>query len=150
MVAKLKVLIAEDNFMIADMAEDLLVHNGYEVCGIAATVDEAVALGQLHKPDLALIDLRLADGGLGTEVATRLRAMGRIGVLFATGNNANATMQDADGDACLGKPYQTGDLVRGLEIVAEIVATGAAAPPFPRGLQLLRRAYSKPAEPVHG
>jgi hypothetical protein len=29
MIAKLKVLIAEDNLMIADMAEDLLVHNGW-------------------------------------------------------------------------------------------------------------------------
>jgi CheY-like chemotaxis protein len=150
MSAKLKVLIAEDNFMIADMAEDVLVHRDYEVCGIAATVEEAVALGLRHKPDLALIDFRLADGGFGTEVATRLRAVGRIGVLFATGNSANAAMQDAEGDACLGKPYQTEDLVRGLEIVAEIAATGAAAPPFPRGLQLLRRAYSKPAEYDYG
>jgi CheY-like chemotaxis protein len=124
--------------------------DGYEVCGIAATVDEAVALGQRHRPDLALIDLRLADGGLGTELASRLRGMGRICVLSAIGNNANATMRDADGDACLGKPYQTEDLVHGLEIVAEIVATGAAALPFPHGLQLLRRAYSKPAKSANG
>ncbi len=149
-VAKLKVLIAEDNFMIADMAEDLLVHHGYEVCGIAATVDEAVALGLRHKPDLALIDLRLADGGLGTEAASRLRARSRIGVLFATGNVENAAIRDADGDACLAKPYRTEDLLRGLKIVAEIAATGATAPPFPRGLQVLRRAYSQPLEPAHG
>jgi CheY-like chemotaxis protein len=146
----LKILIAEDNLMIADMAEDLLVHQGYEVCGIAATVDEAVALGLRHKPDLALIDFRLADGGLGTEVATRLRDVGRIGVLYATGNDAANALEDAEGEACLCKPYQTEDLMRGLEIVAEIVATGAAAPPFPRGLQLLRRAYSTPAEPPIG
>jgi DNA-binding response OmpR family regulator len=146
MVAKRKVLIVEDNLMIADMAEDLLVQHGYEVCGIAPTVDKAVALGLLHKPDLALIDLRLADGGLGTEVATRLRAKGRIGVLFATGNDASEGMPDADGDACLSKPYQTKDLLRGLEVVAELVATGATAPPFPHGFRVLGRAYSKPAE----
>ena len=150
MADKLKVLIAEDNLMIADIAEELLVRHGYEVCGIAATVDEAVALGLRHKPDLALIDLRLADGGLGIEVATRLRAVGRIGVLFATGYDASVALQDADGDACLCKPYQTEDLMRGLEIVAEIVATGAAGPPFPRGLRLQRRAYSTPTEPDIG
>ncbi|MBB4199747.1 hypothetical protein CCR94_23850 [Rhodoblastus sphagnicola] len=150
MVAKLKVLIVEDNFMIADMTEDLLVQSGYEVCGIAPTVNEAVTLGLLHKPDLALIDLRLADGGLGTEVAARLRAAGRIGVLFATGNDASAGMPDADGDAYLSKPYQTKDLMRGLEIVAEIAATGAVAPPFPHGFKVLGRAYSKPAETTIG
>jgi DNA-binding response OmpR family regulator len=146
MKSMLKVLIAEDNLMIADMAEYLLVQQGYEVCGIAATVDEAVALGLRYKPDLALIDFRLADGRLGTEVATRLRAVHRIGVLFATGNDAAAALEDAEGEACLCKPYQTEDLMRALEIVSEIVATGAAVPPFPRGLRLLRHGYARPME----
>jgi ActR/RegA family two-component response regulator len=59
----LKVLIAEDDLtMIAD--------RGYKVYGVARTVPEAVALAQLHKPDLAVLDLRLADGGLGTSRPT--------------------------------------------------------------------------------
>jgi CheY-like chemotaxis protein len=150
MTAKLKILIVEDNLMIADMAEDLLTQHGYEVCGIAATVGEAVPLGLRHKPDLALIDFRLADGGLGTEVATRLRAVRKMGVLYATGNDTDAALKDGEGEACLSKPYQTQDLMRGLEIVAEIVATGAATPPFPRGLRLLARAYTKPMGPAIG
>ena len=55
----LKILIAEDNLMIADMAQDFLAGSGYEVCGIARTVGEAVTLARHHHPDLALIDLRL-------------------------------------------------------------------------------------------
>jgi ActR/RegA family two-component response regulator len=108
----------------------VLVQHGYEVCGIARTVAEAVALGRLHKPDLALIDLRLADGGLGTEVAAQLGALGRLGVLYATGNISRVMSSAVYGDACLSKPYRSDDLVRGLEIVAEIVATGKASPPF--------------------
>jgi CheY-like chemotaxis protein len=135
----LKVLIAEDDLLIADMAEEVLVEGGFVVCGIARTVSEAVALGQLHKPDLALLDVRLADGGLGTEIAAQLAVFGRIGVLYATGNALHA-MQDAnEGDACIVKPYGSVDLVRALEIVAEIVATGTASPPFPRGFELLPR-----------
>jgi DNA-binding response OmpR family regulator len=61
----LKVLIAEDDLMIADLAEEILIEHGYDVCGIARTVTEAVALAQQHKPDLAVLDLRLADGGAG-------------------------------------------------------------------------------------
>ena len=70
--SKPKVLIAEDELMIADMLEEILVEHGYEVCGIARTVAEGIALGRLHKPDLAIIDLRLADGGFGTEIAAQL------------------------------------------------------------------------------
>lgn len=150
MVSKLKVLIVEDDFLIADMSQEFLVDGGYDVCGVASTVEDAVALGGRHMPDLALIDFRLADGGLGTEVATRLRATGRIGVLYATGNPAHVVMRDAEGEACLCKPYRADELLRGMEIVAEIVATGAAAPPFPRGFKMLSHPYSKPVESPHG
>jgi len=64
----LKSLIAEDDLMIADMVKMLLVDAGYEVCGIARTVTEAVALIRRHKPDLAVIDVRLADDDLGTDI----------------------------------------------------------------------------------
>jgi CheY-like chemotaxis protein len=141
----LKVLIAEDDLMIADLAEEVLVEGGYEVCGIARTVAEAVALAQHHKPDLAILDLRLADGGLGTEIAALLRPLGRLGVLYATGNASQVVLTTADGDACLSKPYRSIDLLRALEIVAEIVATGKAFPPFPKGFQVLHPATAPPA-----
>jgi response regulator of citrate/malate metabolism len=47
-----KVLIAKDELMIADMAEEILVKYGYEVCGIARTVAEAVALVGVTSPTL--------------------------------------------------------------------------------------------------
>jgi DNA-binding response OmpR family regulator len=146
----IKVLIAEDELMIADMAEEALVERGYEVCGIARTVAEAVALGRRHKPDLAVIDLRLADGGLGTEAAAQLGALGRLGVLYATGNMGHVMLSAAYGDACLSKPYRSDDLVRSLEIVADIVATGTATPPFPRGFQVLPPATAAFPESSYG
>jgi CheY-like chemotaxis protein len=140
----LKVLIAEDDLMIADLVEEILVDKGYEVCGIARTVAEAVALAQHHRPDLAVIDLRLADGDLGTEIAAQLLPLGRFGVLYATGNISQVALTTSDGDACLSKPYTSADLLRGLEIVAEIVATGKALPPFPKGFQILHPAATLP------
>jgi len=142
----LKVLIVEDDLMIADMAEEILVERGYEVCGIARTVAEAVALGRHHKPDLAVIDVRLADGGLGTEAAAQLGAFGRLGVLYATGNTSQITLNPVYGDACLAKPYRSADLLRGLQIVADIVATGKASPPFPHGFKVLRSATTERQE----
>ncbi|MEI8146840.1 MAG: response regulator [Alphaproteobacteria bacterium] len=135
---KSTVLIVEDDFMIADMTEEMLVQNGYIVCGIARTVSEAVALGKKHRPDIALVDFRLADGGLGPDVAAQLTAVQPIGILYVTGNNTQVGMHGARGEACLVKPYRFTDLLRGLEIVAGMASGGVATPPFPRGFQLLR------------
>ena len=137
-----KVLIAEDDVMIADMIEDVLVDGGYEVCGIARTVAEAVAIGLHHKPDLAILDLRLADHGLGTDIASQLTSLDRLGVLYASGNASQIILTATDGDAVLIKPYRAKDLLRSLELVSEIVATGSATPPFPRGFQVLPTASS--------
>jgi DNA-binding response OmpR family regulator len=134
----LKVMIVEDDLMLADSAEEILVGHGYEVSGIARTVLDAVALATRSRPDLVILDLRLADGGLGTEVAAQLPPLGRPGILYVTGNMSQVAL--TNGDACLAKPYRSVDLLRGLEIVAEIVATGKAQPPFPQGFQLLRPA----------
>jgi DNA-binding response OmpR family regulator len=140
----LKVLIVEDDLMMADFIEEILVDHGYEVCGIARTVDAAVVIARHSKPNLVILDMRLADGGLGTEVAAQLLPPGRPGILYATGNMSQVALTSADGDACISKPYRSADLLRSLEIVSEIVAAGKAQPPFPRGFQLLHPAQVIP------
>ena len=134
----LKVLIVEDDLMLADFAEEILVEQGYGVSGIARTVTDAVALARQCTPDLVILDLRLADGGLGTEVAAQLGCVGRPGILYVTGNASQVAL--TNGDACLAKPYRSADLLRSLEIVAGIVVTGKAQPPFPHGFKLLHAA----------
>jgi len=136
----LKVSIAEDDLMIADMTEAILVAQGYEVCGIARTVAKAVELAWYYRPDLAVIDLRLAEGGLGTEIAAQLSDLPQLGILYASGNMLDTVLTAIDGHACLAKPYRSVDLLRGLQIVAELVATGTALPPFPYGFQVLPEA----------
>ena len=94
----LRVLIAEDDLMIAGLLEDVLTASGYEVCGIVGTIDEAVALGKLHKPDLAVLDFRLARDGRGPEIARRLNSRGKFGVLYVTGDYARfSNLTQADG-----------------------------------------------------
>jgi DNA-binding response OmpR family regulator len=134
----LRVLIAEDELMTADQLEETLIADGYEVCGIARTVDEAVALGELHKPDLAILDVRLARDNRGPEIAKRLNSRGKFGVLYATGTDArNSALTIADGEASIVKPYRNEDVVRALAIVREIVTAGTATRPFPPGFRLL-------------
>ncbi|HVJ53756.1 MAG TPA: response regulator [Aliidongia sp.] len=146
----LSVLIAEDDLMIADMIEEILILHGYEVCGIARTVSEAVDIGRRCEPDLAVIDLRLADARLGTEIIYQLGAVSRPGVLYASANLSQVVLSCVDGDACLAKPYRFTDLLRGLQIVADIVATGTTASPLPHGLHVLGHAPIPFPTQLHG
>jgi DNA-binding response OmpR family regulator len=149
----LKVLIAEDDVLIADMVKDLLVEAGYRVCGIARTVDEAITLNILHKPDLAVVDQRLAGGGLGTDLAMKWAdsdVIHRPGVLYATGNAAHVMAIASAGDACLVKPYNAEDLIRSLQLVVEIVATGTVSPPFPRGFRRMELPWPQRTGTAHG
>jgi DNA-binding response OmpR family regulator len=146
----LKVLIVEDDLMIADMIEEILVAGGYAVCGIARTVADGVALGHLHKPDLAVIDMRLADGERGSTVATQLSSIEKLGILYATGNAAECMRTASAGHGCLAKPYRDIDLLRSLELVSELVATGGASPPFPNRFKILPSATVIPRKNAHG
>jgi len=133
-----KVIIAEDDLVMADMLADILVHSGYEVCGIARTVDKAVRLCERHKPDLAILDLRLSDEGVGTEIAARLHPRGNLGILYTTGNVGQmGGLTKADGDACMRKPYRAEDVVLALKIVEQIVSDTEVAGPLPNGLRAL-------------
>jgi hypothetical protein len=58
---------------------------------------------------------------------------------------AQVVLTATDGHACLSKPYRSLDLLHGLKIVSEIVTTGKAEQPFPRGFQLLPPPASTPA-----
>lgn len=133
----LKILIAEDDLMIADMTEDFLTASGYEVCGIARTVSKALELAADCKPDLALIDMRLAEGGLGTQIAAKLAPFVGLGILYASGNTRQRDLTAADGHAYLTKPYTAADLLQALALVRSLSSTGEAVPPFPRGFQVL-------------
>jgi DNA-binding response OmpR family regulator len=130
-------LIVEDNLVIADLVEALLTQDGYAVCGIARTVDEAVALCHSRRPDYAIVDLRLADHHRGNKLAGRLGTAQRIGILFASSNGANIPLTSADGIAFIQKPYRPEDLLRALAIVIDIRTTGASLLPHPNGFRLL-------------
>ena len=58
----MRVLIVEDEALVALELEELLLDEGFEVVGSAANAAQAIDLGRRHRPDLALLDLNLADG----------------------------------------------------------------------------------------
>lgn len=132
-------MVVEDELLIADLIATTLEKAGYNVCGIARNVSEAVTLANLHSPSLAIIDLRLEDGELGTNIAPQLAGTRTMGILYASGNTARVLLTTSDGEACLSKPYRAEDLLRSLVIVDEMFKTGKSSKPFPAGFQLLSK-----------
>ena len=143
------VLIAEDDLYMADMLQECLAASNYMVCGIARTVEEAVALGDLHKPDLAILDIRLAEGGVGTDIPGKWNKRDRPGVLYSTAYIGQTGLTKSDGEASLAKPYRSEDVVRALEIVEELVRSGSASRPYPKGFVVLNGSAEGDGAPLH-
>ena len=109
-MTKLRVLIVEDDPLIALDVEQALTAAGYEVAGSASSEAEAVALAGSLKPDLAIVDISLNPGD-GRVVAKALCRDFKVAVLFATGQCDEVEgMRGTGAIACLPKPY-TSDLV---------------------------------------
>ncbi len=135
----LKVLIVEDSFILADMLEDFLISEGYDVCGIAGTVNEAVTLADFHNPDLAVVDFRLADKEHGSDIRPLLKDKVRMGILYVSGDPLEKILTSADGDAYIQKPYGMHDLSQSLEIIHTIKIKGVVTPSlFPKTLHFFK------------
>ncbi len=128
------IMVVDDDLMIADFLSEILVDAGYTVCGIARTVAQAVTLGNAQRPDLAVLDLRLANGELGTDIVPQLAH--RAGILYATGNDS-IPLTRADGDVCLRKPFLGRDVLKALQVVQQIIAGGAVSARLPFGARML-------------
>jgi CheY-like chemotaxis protein/DNA-directed RNA polymerase specialized sigma24 family protein len=79
-----KVLIIEDEPIIALDLENLLVDLGHEVVAKAATRDEAVAMARAKRPGLVLADINLGEGGSGIDAVAEILSSFDIPVIFVT------------------------------------------------------------------
>jgi CheY-like chemotaxis protein len=79
-----KVLIIEDEPIIALDLENLITELGHEVVATAATSDQAVELALKKKPGLILADINLGEGGSGLDAVSKILEGFDIPVIFVT------------------------------------------------------------------
>ncbi|OWJ85639.1 response regulator [Haematobacter missouriensis] len=80
-----KIMIIEDEAIIAMDIHSIVTGMGHRVTGNARTRDAAVALGQKDRPDLILADIQLADGSSGIDAVNELlQILGDVPVIFIT------------------------------------------------------------------
>lgn len=116
---KIRLVIVEDEAIIAADLGERLEQLNYEICGIAASGIAGIAEAELQKPDLILMDIRLSGAMDGVEAAAIIRKNLDIPVIFLTGNSDNSTMQRAKLTEPYGfivKPFRDTELQAAVEI----------------------------------
>jgi CheY-like chemotaxis protein len=88
----LRLLIVEDELLIAMDLELQLAELGHEVVAIAADPDQALAAAKAYGPELVLMDLRLARGTSGFDAARRLRQELNLRCVFVSASLDVATV----------------------------------------------------------
>jgi len=118
---KIKVLIVEDEFIIASHIEQVLNSSGYSVIDIIAKGELVPGIVAEKKPDLILMDINLAGQLDGIETAKIIRQTTSTPVIFLTSNVDHASFEkskDAMPHAFLTKPFKEEELLRNIELIA--------------------------------
>jgi response regulator NasT len=112
----IRILVAEDEALIRMDLVEMLIEAGYEVVAEASDGAQAIELAQLHKPDLAIIDVKMPilDG-----ISAAEKIIGISPVLMLTAFSQRELVErarDAGVMAYVVKPFSIGDLVPAIEI----------------------------------
>ena len=108
-----RILIAEDDTLIAMFLEELLEAMGHEVCAAVCDQAEVIAAAAQHAPDLLIIDEGLREGSGMAAVADILKTR-FMPHIYATGSAHRVLMHHPDAIVLL-KPYTVQALSRAIE-----------------------------------
>ena len=112
----IRILVAEDEALIRMDLVEMLVEAGYEVVAQASDGAQAIELAQLHKPDLAILDVKMPILD-GISAAEKIIAIAPVLMLTAFSQRELVERaRDAGVMAYVVKPFSIGDLVPAIEI----------------------------------
>lgn len=132
----LNVLIVEDEVLLAVELGFLVREAGLHDVGHAMTSGEALRLAHALRPDLALVDVHLADGPTGVELVRSIADCSGGVALFMTANVRRLPDDFAGACGVIAKPYSEHGLKTALAYLCECLRVGRAPGPPPQGLAL--------------
>ena len=113
-----RVLIVDDEALIAEVLRMHVENMGMEVCATAATASAAIALAEEHRPSVVLMDVRLRGEKDGVDAAIAIHQTVGSKVIFITGSNEQTTrsrIQEDHPTAVLFKPFSVRQLQTALQ-----------------------------------
>ena len=118
-----KILIVEDEPIVAEAVSQFLHHAGYQVVGIAKDEGSALRQAATGRPDLVLMDIRLAGSSDGIETARKMQSAGPVNVVFVTAHQDSETRSRADAVHPAGfvaKPFSCQQLLEAVTAVEKL------------------------------
>ena len=112
--AQERILIVEDDYLVATELEATLVEAGFHVIGVASTADQAINLARTQRPRLAIVDVRLIGARDGVDAALTVFTELGIRSIFASAHDDADTRERAKAAspiAWLAKPYSPARLI---------------------------------------
>lgn len=116
---KIRILIVEDEYIIANDIQTSLENMGYEVCGMAASGKKALTLTKELSPDLILMDIMLKGDMDGIETAAMIRETYDISVIFLSAYSDDGILDRAKQTLPFGyliKPFRDRELKAAIEM----------------------------------
>lgn len=126
----IKILIVEDNVIIADDMQSMLEEIGYNIVANVIDYESAIEALENNHVDLALLDVILATEKTGIDVGKYIRENKNIPFIFVTSNSDKATVENAKSvkpNGYLVKPFEQQDLFTSIEIALSNFNEQAAA-----------------------
>ncbi|KJJ37948.1 LytR/AlgR family response regulator transcription factor [Aequorivita vladivostokensis] len=120
-----KILIVEDEMVIAANISLQLSELGYEITGILPQGDEAISHIQINRPDIILLDIRLKGDLDGIETAQAIHKIHPIPIIYLTANTDEAHFNRAKEThpyAFISKPFKKLDLQRAIELTVDRIS----------------------------
>jgi DNA-binding LytR/AlgR family response regulator len=118
----MRILIVEDDMIIAANISLQLSKLGYEVTGIETKAKEAIHHALETKPDLILMDIQLKGKSNGIDAAHEIHKVLDIPIIYLTANEDDSTFQKAKNThpfAFISKPFNKQNLERTIALVEE-------------------------------
>ena len=119
---RIRVLIVEDENIIALDIHSILENLGFEVCGIVSSGEQSVELAFKQRPDLVLMDIRLKGGMSGLEAAEIIHHKYKIPIIYITAYGDELTLEKAIRSESVGfitKPFEVHELKNAIKAILE-------------------------------
>ena len=117
--AEPRVLIVEDEFLIAEELRERLSRLGFSVIAMVDSADEGIAIATRERPDLVLMDIRLRGEKDGIQAAHEIREQVDLPIVYVTAYSDKWTVnrvKKTEHDGFLLKPFHRNELQSTLEV----------------------------------
>jgi DNA-binding NarL/FixJ family response regulator len=118
MMQKIKLLIVEDEAIVALFLKVQLEKRGYLVCGLVTTGEQAIKVARTEEPDIIIMDVHLAGKMDGLQTATAIRLFSKANIIVVTGyedEELRKEVEELKSSAFIIKPVSINDILEIIE-----------------------------------